>query len=366
MDDLAGEQHSDKPYDEAIDVSGDDASTPNSSPRQNQKPLYDVPTHASPSPKGKPEPLQHSVSKSVNCSPGGKSTPSKSSPEALPKAKISASQNEDKDSSSSDASSTSSSEDEETLVAGQYNPADYAHLKVSPEIKELFQYITRYKPHAIELDTKLKAFIPDFIPSIGEVDAMIKIPRPDGKADGLGLTRLDEPCLNPSDPTVLELQLRSISKHQNLPQAEVRSVRTDAEIKQWISRIGDLHRSKPATAVHYSKKMPDIENLMQVWPAEMEQYLEDNVVGLQLAALDHKSLSLKDYVKVICVLLDIPVHEGSLTDSLHVLFSLYSEFKNNQHFGGQLGPLGADPMGRPLSAGASGGLPSGGRAGTPV
>ena len=37
------------------------------------------------------------------------------------------------------------------MVAGQYNPADYANLKVSPEISELFQYITRYKPHSIEL-----------------------------------------------------------------------------------------------------------------------------------------------------------------------------------------------------------------------
>ena len=31
---------------------------------------------------------------------------------------------------------------------GMYNPADFASLAVSSEIKELFQYITRYKPHA--------------------------------------------------------------------------------------------------------------------------------------------------------------------------------------------------------------------------
>jgi len=41
------------------------------------------------------------------------------------------------------------------------------------------------------------------------VDAFLKIPRPDGKDDNLGLTKLDEPSLNPSDPTVLDLQLRS-------------------------------------------------------------------------------------------------------------------------------------------------------------
>jgi intraflagellar transport protein 46 len=33
----------------------------------------------------------------------------------------------------------------------------------------------------IDIDTKLKAFIPDYIPAIGEVDAFLKMPRPDGK-----------------------------------------------------------------------------------------------------------------------------------------------------------------------------------------
>jgi intraflagellar transport protein 46 len=38
-----------------------------------------------------------------------------------------------------------------------------------------------------ELETKLKAFIPDYIPAIGEVDAFIKMPRPDGQPETLGL-----------------------------------------------------------------------------------------------------------------------------------------------------------------------------------
>lgn len=45
----------------------------------------------------------------------------------------------------------------------------------------------RYKPHNIELETKLKPFIPDYIPSIGGIDEFIKVPRPDGKTDFLGL-----------------------------------------------------------------------------------------------------------------------------------------------------------------------------------
>ncbi len=76
------------------------------------------------------------------------------------------------------------------VPANAYNPMDYANLKVSTEISELFQYISRYHPHNIELDTKLKPFIPEYIPAVGEVDAFLKVPRPDGVEETLGLTCL--------------------------------------------------------------------------------------------------------------------------------------------------------------------------------
>jgi intraflagellar transport protein 46 len=74
----------------------------------------------------------------------------------------------------------------------------------------------RYTPQAIELEHKLKPFIPDFIPAVGDIDAFIKITRPDSKPDEIGLKVLDEPCAKQSDPTVLDLHLRSISKQTNL------------------------------------------------------------------------------------------------------------------------------------------------------
>ena len=55
------------------------------------------------------------------------------------------------------------------------------------EIKELFKTISRYSPIMQDIDTKLKAFVPDYIPAIGEVDAFLKMPRPDGKPESLGL-----------------------------------------------------------------------------------------------------------------------------------------------------------------------------------
>lgn len=89
-----------------------------------------------------------------------------------------------------------SEEEPDTIFQGGYNPADYANLQVSAEIKELFQYIQRYKPHPIELETRIKPFVPEYIPAVGEVDAFLKIPRPDDYEETLGLTVLDEPALN--------------------------------------------------------------------------------------------------------------------------------------------------------------------------
>lgn len=44
-------------------------------------------------------------------------------------------------------------------------------------------------------------------------------------------------------------------------------------------------------------------------------------------------MSLTEYINIICAILDIPVHGPSGTvESLHTLFSLYSAFKENQHF----------------------------------
>jgi intraflagellar transport protein 46 len=52
-----------------------------------------------------------------------------------------------------------------------------ANLNVSAELKELFEYITRFKPADIELESKLKPFIPEYIPSVGEIDSFIKVSR---------------------------------------------------------------------------------------------------------------------------------------------------------------------------------------------
>eukprot|EP00968_Pinguiococcus_pyrenoidosus_P008835 scaffold655_cov225-Pinguiococcus_pyrenoidosus.AAC.8 len=42
-------------------------------------------------------------------------------------------------------------------------------------------------------------------------------------------------------------------------------------------------------------------------------------------------MTLEDYVRMCCAILDIPVYDNPV-ESLHVMFTLYSAFKNNPHF----------------------------------
>lgn len=310
----------DRPYDEAISIDDDeeDVSTPGSS------------EPASPA-AGKSQQLvqkspRPAVGKPSDRGGGGRGEDEDEESES--------------DASDSEASSTSDSSgggnnDDRKNKAGvpsaAYNPDDFKSLKVSKEVEELFKYITAYNPHTIELDAALKPFIPELIPSIGEVDAFLKMPRPDAQASGLGMTCLDEPTMNPSDPSILDLQLRSLSKNQDLQPMEVRSIayaeKCPKEIENWYKRIDDLNRSKPAPTVQYSRKMPDIEQLMQVWPAEFEEYLQQNPLP-DFAELD---LDLPSYIRILASILDVPVY-NQMTETLHVLFTLYSEFKSNQHF----------------------------------
>jgi intraflagellar transport protein 46 len=110
--------------------------------------------------------------------------------------------------------------------------------------------------------------------------------------------------------------VRSIENAQKNPGA----------VEKWIQNINDLHRSKPPPQVHYKKNMPDIETLMDVWPESFEAALQS--LSLPSPDLD---LSLAEYAKVLCSILDIPTYDNPI-ESLHVMFSLYMDFRDNPHF----------------------------------
>ena len=48
----------------------------------------------------------------------------------------------------------------------------------------------------------VKPFVPEIIPAVGEVDAFLKMPRPDDASEDLSPVVLDEPCINQSDPSL--------------------------------------------------------------------------------------------------------------------------------------------------------------------
>ncbi|XP_054167290.1 intraflagellar transport protein 46 homolog [Oppia nitens] len=217
-------------------------------------------------------------------------------------------------------------DDEEKKVSyeGAYDPQDYESLNVSQELKNIFSYITLYSPQTIELETKLMPFIPDFIPAVGDVDAFIKVRRPDNKEDTLGLTVLDEPsATSQSDPTLMSLKLKAISKDIKVSDeldTLVKTANSAKDIDLWIDNINHLHETTASTSTSvtllHSHRLPDIEQLMQEWSEEFEASL--NVNSLPTPDLD---CSLEDYINIICAILDIPVHSSKIA-SLYFIYLL--------------------------------------------
>jgi intraflagellar transport protein 46 len=68
---------------------------------------------------------------------------------------------------------------------------------------------------------------------------------------------------------------------------------------------------------------------MEMWPPEFEDILR--ATPLPSADLD---LNLAEYAKVLCSILGIPTYDNPI-ESLHLMFSLYADFKSNPHFQAQ-------------------------------
>jgi intraflagellar transport protein 46 len=48
-------------------------------------------------------------------------------------------------------------------------------VKNDEELQELYQYITKFHPQDVDIETLFQPFIPDYIPAIGDIDAMLKV-----------------------------------------------------------------------------------------------------------------------------------------------------------------------------------------------
>ena len=185
--------------------------------------------------------------------------------------------NEDDEDDDNDDEDDDDDDVEAPVLEGVYDPREFDHLPVDSEIQDLFGYIIKYRAQTIILDYKLKPFIPDYIPAVGDIDAFLKVKRPDTETDQLGLTVVDEPLAGQSDPSVLDLQLRAISKHSAGKAARVKKIISgeagNKEVEKWIMDISDLHRTKPPPSVNYRNPMPDIDRLMQVRSDSLTKYI---------------------------------------------------------------------------------------------
>lgn len=168
----------------------------------------------------------------------------------------------------------------EDAPEGAYNPEDYANLNVSAEVRELFEYIGRYKPTKIDLNTTFRPFIPDFIPHVGEVDAQIKMPKPDKTKETIGIEVLDEPNLNTTDKATLEMKYIQLKKTTKRVEMKVHTIedaeKNPKEIQRWIQSVNELNQSRPPATVQYTKPMPDFDKLMEEWQPAMEQVINSH------------------------------------------------------------------------------------------
>lgn len=86
--------------------------------------------------------------------------------------------------------------------------------------------------------------------------------------------------MNQSDKAKIDLQLNSIDKrYRGDKNNKIHSIesaeKNPKQITQWINSVADIHKTKQPPSVSYSKSMPDIDSLMQVWPPEVEELLSD-------------------------------------------------------------------------------------------
>ncbi|RHY26582.1 hypothetical protein DYB32_007481, partial [Aphanomyces invadans] len=208
------------------------------------------------------------------------------------------------------------------------------------------QYIEDFRPETIDIPTIVQPFIPEYIPAIGAPFEGIHVLRPDGQEDPIGVVVLAEPGATQSNVAELQLMLKSDYKPAHakweLPVLTIENAHERPHaIDEWIASVAKIQQAQPLCQVHYTKSFPSLDVLLDLWPAEFEAALAQvrsqcsiliqlhGQMPLPPAALN---VSLAEYTRLVCGLLDIPVYDGHVRDSLHVLFTLYQAFQGNAHF----------------------------------
>ncbi|KAK2946608.1 putative Intraflagellar transport protein 46 like protein [Blattamonas nauphoetae] len=212
-------------------------------------------------------------------------------------------------------------EEEEEIISAFPSVDEFNLLSIAPELRSMVQEVFSFQSQKFMLPAPLEPFIPEYQPTIGEVDSFVKVQRPDGVGDLLGLVVLDEPGPEQSNPSVLEMQLRNLDKLSNVKQpTNVRTVdandRGAMGLQLWLNSIEEFHKSRPSPSVAYRGPMPSPETLMQT----------------KIPPLHRLDMSFTDNSKLILYVLNFVVYIDSVNNFLHLLFSLHSAFKEHPHF----------------------------------
>ncbi|KAH9096715.1 hypothetical protein LEN26_017390 [Aphanomyces euteiches] len=191
-----------------------------------------------------------------------------------------------------------------------------------PDIERLFQYIEDFKPEVVELPIYIQPFIPDYLPSIGMPYEGTHVLRPDNMEDPIGVNVLAEPGGIQSNVAELQLMLKydykPLHAKWEIPVLSIENAeKNPTSIDAWIASVAKIHEAQPLCHVHYAKPMPEIDSLLEIWPEELEVFLNEINVSAQI------DLSLVDYCRLICAILDIPVYGNHMCESVHLLFTLY-------------------------------------------
>ncbi|XP_037958543.1 intraflagellar transport protein 46 homolog [Teleopsis dalmanni] len=216
-------------------------------------------------------------------------------------------------------------------------PDKWKNLDVPQELKELFPYILKYTPQSIETHYLLQPFIPEYVPAVGDVDAFLKVtvptlPQPhrlqeiNEHLSRLGLHFLDEPSGEQSEPSLLNMKLRSMLTGSGVnPRSTsatlIPTAKSSKDIDKWIAEVEQVHMTQ---SVYDAQPRKDIELLQLDWPRNYADAAAIIQSGYQRCA--NSEISLDEYICLLCQHFGVEGASETQIDyilNVHTLFALY-------------------------------------------
>lgn len=121
-----------------------------------------------------------------------------------------------------------------------------------------------------------------------------------------------------------ELQFRNGLKASSFTVCCIDAHSNPDVIDEWIREVEEVQASTKRVIQADQNALPNVQGLMQPWPREIEEALNSGDAFLPPADID---MSLEEYATTMCSLFGIPVKQR-LVDSIHVMMSLYTEYKD--------------------------------------